>query len=205
MTTETKATKRRRGRPQGSGKDDSGALRKLTAFILDHPSVKPMTAIKTICRRPSDSDTRRIYNKWCVQGANLQAAELERRRGAGERAVPRRTSGGDLFWPRGHAVSRELEKLPFFQGLRALQHAPEFGAIRAFQRAVDEAQNNPLTRAVREMENSPLLRAVREMQNSPVMKAVKAYTDSPVMRAAREMKECCALFDGSFGRSALLP
>lgn len=62
--------KTRRGRPKGSGIDDSRRLREIAAMIVDDPELKPTTAIKNtgIC---DPSTIRRLRDKFNVEKAQL--------------------------------------------------------------------------------------------------------------------------------------
>jgi hypothetical protein len=75
--------KRRRGRPPGSGKNDSARLAEVAALILREAALKPTTAMKRIMRTrhsPESDDTllRRLQCKWRKQGARLLAEARDR-------------------------------------------------------------------------------------------------------------------------------
>jgi hypothetical protein len=82
----------RRGRPKGSGKNDSLALRKVTELLLDDEEMSDWAAITTVIGQ-MDVDTfqranieraslvRRLHNKWRVQKRDLLAdAAVDRQR-----------------------------------------------------------------------------------------------------------------------------
>ena len=213
MTTGMDSAKRKRGRPPGSGRDDAGILRKLAEYLLDNPATKPMTAIKKVCVRPSESDIRRVYNKWCKQRDDLKSAELERRRFKEPPGATNRRRAGADYWLSGRA-GRELENQPFFRALHDLQHSPALQRVRDLEKAMHDAQNTPLAQAMRdhlnsplaqavwEMQNSPLAQAVRDHMNSPLAQAVRAMQDTTLARSVREFEKNCDLLYGANRRSA---
>jgi hypothetical protein len=79
MTTQ----KRTRGRPRGSGKDDSPYLARVAQLLLRDPSLRPTTAMKRVLATRKDwgvSDEtllRRWQVKWKAQGQALIAAQRE--------------------------------------------------------------------------------------------------------------------------------
>ena len=81
-------TKRPRGRPKGSGKDDSKDLYRIADLLVADPSLKPTTAIKRIGRH-NPSDIRRLQVKWKATRDDLLAAANKRKVDAErERLVP---------------------------------------------------------------------------------------------------------------------
>ena len=63
----TKST-RRRGRPTGTGIDDSADLFRMAELLADHPSMKPTAAIKSISTKWTESSVRRLQRKWKAVG-----------------------------------------------------------------------------------------------------------------------------------------
>jgi hypothetical protein len=71
--------RRPRGRPKGTGKDDSVAMNRIAELLVANPSLKPTTAIKRIGIR-NESDVRRLQVKWKAQGpALLDAARMRQK------------------------------------------------------------------------------------------------------------------------------
>lgn len=83
-----------RGRPKGTGKDDSAALKRIADLLVADPSLKPTTAIRRIGVH-NESDTRRLQVKWKADGAVLLAAARARKNEAEEARPP--AAPGDLF------------------------------------------------------------------------------------------------------------
>ena len=71
--------KRGRGRPPGTGLDDSPTLRKVADLIAANPSLKPTTAIKRVLERPTDTAVRRLQGKWKEHGPRYRAEAQARR------------------------------------------------------------------------------------------------------------------------------
>jgi hypothetical protein len=61
-------TKRNRGRPRGTGLDDSPTLRKVAEMLAADPSRKPTAAIKRALDKPTETAVRRLQGKWKDQG-----------------------------------------------------------------------------------------------------------------------------------------
>ena len=78
--------KRQRGRPRGSGKDDSGTLARVADLLVCEPSLKATTAMKRILPErdwgASDATTlvRRLQAKWKSTHETELAAARERAR-----------------------------------------------------------------------------------------------------------------------------
>jgi hypothetical protein len=77
--------KRPRGRPRGSGKDDSRPLAQVADLLVREPLLKPTTAIKRIVRKCNDRNVaseaalvRRLQAKWKENGNSLLTAARER-------------------------------------------------------------------------------------------------------------------------------
>jgi hypothetical protein len=87
--------RRPRGRPKGTGKDDSAALNRIADLLVGNPSLKPTTAIRRIGVH-NESDTRRLQVKWKASGAALLAAARVRKDEAKE-ARPPAAPPSDMF------------------------------------------------------------------------------------------------------------
>lgn len=57
-------SKRRRGRPRGTGKPDGPVLRVVADLLIADPTLKPTTAIKRAIERHNPSTIRRLQVKW---------------------------------------------------------------------------------------------------------------------------------------------
>lgn len=70
-------TKRRRGRPKGSGIDDSDRIARLSELIRNNPDLKPTTAIRAM-GITDPSIVRRIRDKYkkTLQRTTLQGPAL---------------------------------------------------------------------------------------------------------------------------------
>lgn len=165
MTTE----KRKRGRPQGTGKDDTPVLREIATMIVAEPGLKVATALKRVCAKPSEALIRRIQIKfrehrseWLAE-ARARCSSIDR---------PARTS-----------TSASLSALDSY--LRAKRQMDEaLGIGGAYQRAIAEVTDSPVMRAQRELRSkidsimlaldTPTDRLVRQMRNDPYERMMRS-------------------------------
>lgn len=165
-------TKRNRGRPRGTGLDDSPTLRKVAEMLAADPSRKPTAAIKRALDKPTETAVRRLQGKWKDQGAKY-LADAQARRSAAP-APPRRTSAP--YSPR--AARQMLEAHRRMQdalspSMLAAQEMMNSPAMMAAQEAARRLSESPAMRAIEELQNSPTMRAMRELQASPAMRAIQ--------------------------------
>ena len=188
-------TKRNRGRPRGTGLDDSPTLRKVAEMLAADPSRKPTAAIKRALDKPTETAVRRLQGKWKDQGARYLADAQARRS-----AVPapaRRTSAP--YSPR--AARQMLEAHRRMQdalspGMLAAQEMMNSPAMMAAQEAARRLSESPAMRAIEELRSSPTMRAIEELQNSPMMRAMRELQASPAMRAIQEAHAQMRLLSG---------
>lgn len=156
------STKRNRGRPRGTGLDDSPTLRKVADMLAASPSIKPTAAIKRALDKPTETAVRRLQGKWKDQGARYLAEARARRTSV--TAAPWRPSA-----PYSPRTARQV-----------------FEAHRRMQDAL-----SPAMRAAHEMMNSPTMRAIEELQNSPTMRVMRELQESrPCGRSMRRTRRC---------------
>lgn len=177
------STKRSRGRPRGTGLDDSPTLRKVADMLAADPSIKPTTAIKRTLDKPTETAVRRLQGKWKNEGAKY-LAECRARRSAVP--VPTRRASAS-YSPR---TAREM-----FEAHRRMQEA-----LSPAMLAAHEMMNSPgmmaAQEAARRLRESPAMRAIEELQNSPTMRAMRELQASPAMRAIQEAHAQMRLLGG---------
>lgn len=118
--------KPRRGRPKGSGIDDSARLRSIAALIAAEPGLKPTTAIKrTGVNDPSI--IRRLRDKFHAARAELMA-ELH---GAAQPTVASRSSTTSRVRPEVRGVRTEPQLLSPKSGTPAATSASAFESANA--------------------------------------------------------------------------
>jgi hypothetical protein len=188
--------KRKRGRPPGTGLDDSGTLRAMAELIAGNAHLRPTTAIKQVLSEPNNAEIRRLQAKWKADGPRLLAASIARRQ-AREEASHRRQS--EAFWLRVRAQQEAA--------MNALSSAVcgHLGTMRTVREVLDrpemrsarEMANSPDARFAREMYNSPEARLTREMYNSLETRLARKMYSSPAMRAARELMSVRSRFPWS--------
>lgn len=191
------SSKRNRGRPVGTGLDDSPTLKKVADMIVANPSLRPTTAIRRALDKPEASNIRRLQVKWKAGKAEYMADAQAKRAAASTPA--RRVSAS--YSPRAgrHIVDahRKIQEA-LGPGFRAAQEMMNSPAVRAAQEAARRYQENPALRAIEELRNSPTMRAIEELQNNPTVRLMRELQDSPMMRAAREMEKVQRLLNGGF-------
>ena len=139
---------RPRGRPRGSGKNDTPFLAQVADLLVRDPSTKPTTAMKRVIGKRKDwqsSDAtllRRWQVKWPQQKESLLTAARERARprpptiqeviegmAAFRRGMEQVLSNPNLIrmMEGMTAISRQLEaaKIPFIQNLQTFANSPE--------------------------------------------------------------------------------
>jgi hypothetical protein len=129
-----------RGRPKGTGKDDSTALNRVADILLADPSLKGTTAMRRIGVHNA-SDTRRLQVKWKADGAALLAAARKRKNEA-ERARPLADAPRDLSAPMSAiAEFRRATERPLAELLRQ-QNMIEagFGPLHTLIKQVEDHQ-----------------------------------------------------------------
>lgn len=189
------STKRNRGRPRGTGLDDSPTLRKVADLLATDPALKPTTAIKRVLDRPDETAVRRLQGKWKDQGVKYSGDAQARR--AAVPAPTRRT--GTSYSPR---TARQLVEAhrrmqdALSPTMRAAQEMMNSPAMLAAQEAARRFQESPAMRAIEELRSNPTIRAMEELQNSPTMRAMRELQESPTMRAIHEAHEQMRLLNG---------
>ncbi|APX67933.1 hypothetical protein AV944_18110 (plasmid) [Sphingomonas sp. LK11] len=189
------STKRNRGRPLGTGLDDSPALGKVADMLAVAPSLKPTTAFKRALDKPTETAVRRLQGKWKDEGAKYLADAKVRR--AAVPAPARRSSAP--YSPRTarqvfEAHRRMQDALsPAMRAAHEMMNSP---AMLAAQEAARRLHESPAMRAIEELRNSPTMRAIEELHNSPTMRAMRELQESPTMRAINEAHAQMRLLSG---------
>ena len=80
MADYANTNRKRRGRPPGSGADDTATLIAMADLLAAEPDLKPTTAMKRAVRKIGASQLRRLQVKWKKDGAALPAAAQQRRK-----------------------------------------------------------------------------------------------------------------------------
>lgn len=171
--TDMTESKRKRGRPPGTGRKDGPTLRAMAALMAENSGLRPTTAIRRVLSAPGDADVRRLQVKWKDCGAVMMKEALAARKAREEIRRQRRAADFEQrVRDQAEAVARFTSALvgglsPAVRAARALQ---EGSAMRAAQDLYD----SPAMRAAREFQESPSMRAIRELQDGPAMSAAQA-------------------------------
>ena len=195
----TSQSKRGRGRPIGTGKDDNPTLSKAADLIVANPALRPTTAIKRVLDKLDPSVIRRLQVKWRA-GKEEYLAQARSRR---EAVVARTRRASAPYSPRtarqlaaAHRVIQDAlggSHLASVQaalndpGLRAMREAMSSPAMLAMQEAMRRYQESPAMKAIEEFRSSGAMRAIEELHNSPTMRAMRELQDSPTLQAMREL------------------
>lgn len=191
------SNKRGRGRPRGTGLDDSATLKKMADMIVANPALRPTTAIKRALERPNPATIRRLQGKWTAMSAEY-LADAQARRAVKPAPVRRAAAPYSLRTGRqiAEAQRKMYDALGVNSGIRAAHEMLNSPAMQAAREAARHYQESPAMRAIEEMRNSPTMRAIEEFENSPTMRAIRQLEDSPGMRAIREAEATMRLLDG---------
>lgn len=183
------SNKRTRGRPRGTGLDDSPTLRKVADMLAADPSLKPTTAIKRALDKPTETAVRRLQGKWQHQGTRYLADAQARRSAV---SVPARRASAP-YSPRTARQMLEAHRRmqdalgPSMRAAQELANSPRFMAA---QEAARRLQESPAFRAAQELVNSPAFlaaqEAARRIHESPSMRAMRDLHESPTCRAIRD-------------------
>lgn len=124
----------RRGRPKGSGIDDSHYLREIAAMIADDPDLKPTTAIKKIGIH-DPSSIRRLRDKFTAERENLLQ---EKTNSTAVRRCPKRPP------PQFSESQAEARTLALNTPREAVKREkPETAAAKKKKRASSERKKTP--------------------------------------------------------------
>lgn len=199
-------TKRRsRGRPPGTGKNDTPYLACVADMRVSNPALKPTTAMKQIIAEHDDwletpeTLLRRWQGKWRLSGEQFM-------QGARVKAIPKRApaSGGDGYISPSafdHLIREQ-------QRMKDMIDPPHMRALREQTMAAAAAARNlaklesPVTKMLREQQHTrdiidpPAARAMRELMDNPAARATRELMDNPIQREMRRMEEMQRLMRG---------
>lgn len=156
--------KRGRGRPTGSGKNDTPHLRKVAALLIENATMKPTTAMNKVIWAGEWTESeptlrRRWQVKWKTQGADLiaearQAREAKRQEQAQRNNSPQGSAG--------YSVGNSMSAYDIIRSVGASieNMNPAYLGIRNTLQAIS---NLPMTDIER---LDPLGNAMRKMQES---------------------------------------
>ena len=134
------STKKARGRPVGTGIDDSAALDAVADELTAHPVMPPMTAMGIVASRLNlgpclDSATRRLKRKWDKEGTarrqearQRHAAQQMHRAAEGMQAIVRRYAEV-MNSPEMVAWSQKMEAAD--KEFKRWQQSPQFADFSA--------------------------------------------------------------------------
>jgi len=179
--------KRGRGRPVGTGLNDTPTLEQAADLMVAHPGVKVTTAVRQILPKAGPSEIRRLQMKWKAKASEYLANASAR---LAAPLAPVRTQRASTRYSARTArqIMEAHQKMQeaISPTIRAVQEVMNSPAMRAAGEAASRFHQSPAMRAIEEYRNSPTMRAMEELQNSPTMKAMRELHNSPSMRAVRE-------------------
>lgn len=190
------SNKRSRGRPVGTGLNDSPTLKKVADMIAADPSLRPTTAIRRALDKPEASNVRRLQVKWKAGEAEYMAGAQARRAAA---LTPARRVSAPYPPQTGRRIMEAHQKVQKALGpdFRAVQEMMDSPGMRAAREAARRYQERPALRTIEEFRNSPTMRAIEKLQNNPTVH-LGGLQDSPMMRAAKEMEKVQRLITRGF-------
>lgn len=163
------SSKKAKGRPKGSEKDDNAVLAAIADMIFGNATLRPTTAMRHIRRKATDSEIRRWQSKWRSRKDTLLAQATARDEAKRQRDA-NRVSGGT-------SRRNSLAELAAMGGLpdTALMRMARGLDLSPAMKAVEAYQNSPAMRLMRDIENSPAMRMVRQLEGSGIMKMVRQH------------------------------
>lgn len=177
-----------RGRPVGTGTDDTLYLERIADLMAADPSLRVTRAIKRVLQQPdATSVVRRLQVKWKADGVRF-LAEAQARHAEASR-------------PRASAVRRSPHASSFEAYRRANDAHRALSEAFPAMSAMQELYNSPGMRLAREMYNSPQMQLAREMQNSPEMRLAREMQNHPAMQTARAILEAKASLTPNIDRA----
>ena len=190
-----KTATRGRGRPHGSGLDDTPTLTRMADMIARTPSLRPTTALRTIDPDVNPATKRRIQAKWRVQGMNLLSAAHAGNASPAPIASVRKAPCAFGQAATYHAAMEISRVVAESAKLGSLISERTFSKLQAVQAVYD----SPAMRKMREVSDSPEMRKMREIQDSLLLRSLADYQNSPVMHAVGVLGG-----DNTIGRSKFL-
>lgn len=164
----TQAKKRGRGRPQGSGLNDSPTLTKMANLMVRDPVLRPTTAAKRVLKSPDEATLRRLQAKWRAAGERY----LEQARVRRDADAPRASGTGTP-----NRILQQIERAQQIAGMAL--GGTTLGPVQ-------DVLNNPTLRALRAAQNNPTMRKIQEIYDRPEVRLMRELYNSPAMRLARE-------------------
>lgn len=163
----TETPKRPRGRPRGTGKDDTPLLRQVAALMADDSSLKKTTAIKRVLVRTDllpgemlETVVRRLQHKWNVEGPAL-LVEAKKCRAVANQPTHNSSVGVPAFmatqqlarqFASAMTAQRQIEKALAMPGIMQAMRAAESyrDQLKQMQQAVD---GGAFAKAVKSMQS----------------------------------------------------
>ncbi len=181
------SSKRGRGRPIGTGKDDTPTLNKVADLMAADPRLKVTPAIRQVLGNPDAATVRRLQVKWQTGRDKHLAAAQDRRSVASMSA--RRVAPS--YSPRMvRQIAEAQRKVSGMLGTGTWENSTSAALRAAYDepgmKAMREVYDSPAMRAARTLYDDPTMRAMRELHDSPTMRAMRELQGSPTMRAALE-------------------
>lgn len=169
---------KKRGRPRGTGKNDTPYLAQVAEFMVVDPKLKPTTAMKRVIatRRnwgaTDDTLLRRWQDKWKNVGADLLSAAKERAaskpiRSSGYRSSP---GYGTVTETATMMLMRAIDDTPMMKAMRAIEESTTMKLMREMQR-IEDLIDPPWQRKMREQER--LERTMRDLIDPPYLRAAR--------------------------------
>lgn len=179
-------TPARRGRPRGTGIDDTPTLAEVADILLASPGMRPTTAMKRAVRGVEATQLRRLQEKWRVHGGRLLAEARERGRlkqeavakSVAARAAHSRHDQSTAWRDAMGMVDHEAIKsalghmdLPALKAMH-VEHAAmagmvshQLGDIGGIKKLMD-LMDPPALKALRQTMELPALRQMRALQET---------------------------------------
>lgn len=180
--------KRSRGRPRGTGLDDTRTMSRVADMLVANSSLKPTTAIKSALDNPTETAVRRLQGKWKDHGNRYLADARARQSPAPMPTSQEQTSAPCPADPARRFVAHRQMQDALNPTLLAAQQLANSSMMMAAQAHARQFSESSAQRALEEFQRSPTFQIMRDLQSSPAMQAILELHASPAMRAIQEMQ-----------------
>lgn len=182
-------SKKGRGRPPGTGKDDTPMLVQIADSMTANLNLKPTTAIRRINPRAGDAEVRRLQVKWKLEGARYLAQARARYDEAAEQACRAQLQAAQA------RLNHQMEAAAAV--FRDHKVGSILGGIEsARMQALRDGLGGAMESALRELVDSGALASLGTINGSPAVRAI-IEAQSPRAELLRQLEQI-----GSAGKAA---
>ena len=181
---EEESSPTRRGRPRGTGIDDTPILAAVADVLLASPGMLPTTAMKRAVRGVQPTQLRRLQEKWKVHGNRFRAEAGERVRQKEEAAARAAAAGAAAVAPDPAAAWRAAAGMVDQAGVAAMLAGIDSPAMEAMHL---EHASMAATMS-RQLGNLGRIKKLVDMVDPPALRALRQAVEPPALRQIRALQ-----------------